>query len=322
MQVVSFYFYWPETNQESSFVFDIYSNGGQSPGLFYYPSTNLFRIYHDSEGGSTYSTEEYAGDQWVRIDIKYDVTNGTLDWQLNGNAQPQKTGIATGTSTYVRPTLTYSATYNLEAYYDDLIISNTSGDYPIGEHVVVGIRPNADGTHDNADTYLENSAGDPINGTTVYAYDKLNENPWSGTEGTDYIQQNATDAAKYVEVQFNNPSIGGTIFGARALMQLNSSGWSTNNGKAYIFDADSQSTTVFSGDHSSEGTVLQYKGAMVTVPSGGWTAAQVNALKARIGYSSDADSPPRWNALIIEVAAQSEALPVGAYVSTTMIGTW
>lgn len=320
--VASFYFYWPETNGISSIIFNFNSSGSANPNLIYYPISNLFRIWYDGQIADTYSANTYAGDQWIKVDLKYDAVNGTVDWAFNGVSETQVTGIPTATTTYARPGLTYTTSYSLAAYFDDIIISATGADYPIGNHVVVGMRPSSDGSHNNADTYLEDGSDNYIDGSSHYAYNKINDNPWSSTKGT-YITQNTIDATKYVEVQFDNPSISGTIFGVRAVAGIGSDGWGDNNGKIYVLDADSQSTTIFDGNHSLEGPdPIQYKGAMITVPSGGWNITQVNALKARMGYSSDVTAAPEWHGMILEVAAETGAAPVGAYISTTMIGTW
>jgi hypothetical protein len=46
-----------------------------------------------------------------------------------------------------------------------------------------------------------------------------------------------------------------------------------------------------------------YKSAIITPPAGGWTQAEINALRARIGYSNDVSPVPYWENLLIEVAS-------------------
>ena len=47
-------------------------------------------------------------------------------------------------------------------------------------------------------------------------------------------------------------------------------------------------------------TALGYKLAMVSAGAGAWTTAMLNALIARVGYSSDVSPVPYWDALLLE----------------------
>ena len=58
-------------------------------------------------------------------------------------------------------------------------------------------------------------------------------------------------------------------------------------------------------------TTLSYEHKIVLDPSGGWTEAHVNALKGRVGYSTNVTTYPHWQSLLLEVAyAEDEEICV------------
>jgi hypothetical protein len=235
---------------------------------------------------------------WYQIDIKAYCGAATyiLDWQVDGVSQTQAT-YATTASTFssIRPGVIISA--SVTNYIDDVAVSVTPEDYPIGEGGTVGLRPNADGTHNNAANIMEDSAGTDIDGTP--AWNLLEENPWITTANADYVRQSGIGTGNYGEVQFADTDKT-TIHGVMAVLQYASATDLANDGKTYIRDLDGQATTLYSGDMSE--TSCFYKSVAVLTPSGGWTLAHVNGLRARIGYSSDADPAPYWLGIMLEVA--------------------
>ena len=74
-----------------------------------------------------------------------------------------------------------------------------------------------------------------------------------------------------------------------------------DNAKASIFDGSTETVVYNSNPYS---TSLLYGAAMVTPASTPWSKAAVNALVARIGYSTDAAPPPYWDAVNLEADVQ------------------
>ena len=233
---------------------------------------------------------------WYRIDFRMYVggTTWTVDWAVDGANQTQ--------AVWTSQTATDLNTKNIlfgngdgatqDAYFDDIAVSVTSGDYPIGAGSVVGLRPNADGSHNLGGVITDEDTG------TTNLYSKLDENPWITTANDDLILQSGIEATKYAEVAFADTTKT-TINGVMAVLQYASSGTNANNGKTYIIDSDATASTVFSGDMSESSAY--YKSVVVTPPAGGWTPAYVNSLVGRIGYSSDVTDVPYWLALMLEV---------------------
>jgi len=267
-------------------------------------STSKFRA--QITGGTSQAGPDVVVDTWYRIDFRFYCggTTWTIDWQVDGVDQTQATLGGQSASTFTTGTrIGCGDAITMDMYVDDVARSETSGDYPIGAGGVIGLRPNADGTHNNAANIMELSDGTDIKnangGAAVTAWDVLDEDPWITTANADYVKQSGIEATKYCEINFADTTET-VIHGVRAIQQDASSGPAANNAKTYILDSDAQSTTLYSGDVSN--TSAYYRSVQVATPSGGWTQAYVNSLKCRFGYSSDVTDIPYWLAIMLEVA--------------------
>lgn len=243
-----------------------------------------------------------AQDTWYRIDFKGDVSANPskIDLQVNGVAAAQTTfaQAATYFQGLVLGLIEISPTISSgEIYIDDVILSVTSAQYPIGSEKVTKLSPNAEGTH-NSGTVIKDQAGNVINGTTYTANDKLNSIPIG--DATKYIEQTGTGTGNYAEVGFGDTAET-TIYGVMAFLAYKSANTQSNNGQARIRDGAGQETTIYSGDMSE--TSNQYKSKLVTVPVAGWSQTTVNALLGRVGYSSDANPVPYWLDVVLQVAS-------------------
>jgi hypothetical protein len=113
-------------------------------------------------------------------------------------------------------------------------------------------------------------------------------------------------------VTFADSAANKTIWGVEGQAALFSSGTLANDGTTRIVDsAGTTLTDIYAGDMSE--TSLHYRRAIITAPGGGWTAANFNGLKARVGLSSDVIDVPRWAALMLQYAAVDAAPQVPAF---------
>lgn len=216
----------------------------------------------------------------------------TLDWQVDHAEQTQATA---SSSNYNQTVITFgsltSSTYDF--YMDDMVLSQTSGDYPIGAGAIVGKIASSDGTVSNPSSYLQNQLGNAIGGSYP-AYSYVNNLPLSGS--AKYVKQVTLDTIDtWAQVYFASFSEG-TPKRVHGWLSYKASGTSSNNGKTYI-QGDALDT-IYDGDMSESS--VYYKGVPVTV-SGSWTSTKVNALYAEFGYSSDSTPNPYWCGLMIEV---------------------
>lgn len=268
--------------------------------------SNKNKLYFYSSGASNpYSSSTVTTGQWYDIDIKLDGTNKTVDWKINGTAQTQLTGFGTaGNVSLLRIGCADASNTHI---IDDVVVTNSGTDYPLGDCEVIGLRPTSDGTHNNASNIMEDSAGADIGdgtGGTVNAYGYLDEKPWTSTANSDYVRQTDNGTGNYAEVNFADTTET-DILGAIAVLEYAASGTSADNGGCVIIDEDTTATTLWGASGAladySESSAF-YKSVILPVPSGTWDTAAVNALKCRIGYSSDADPDPYWLAVMLEVA--------------------
>jgi hypothetical protein len=55
-------------------------------------------------------------------------------------------------------------------------------------------------------------------------------------------------------------------------------------------------------------TVLHFRTASIAVPGGGaWDQTKFNGVKARVGFSGNVATVPRWSALMLQYAVPEEA---------------
>src|SRR5690349_5764556 len=237
--------------------------------------------------------------QWYRVDLRLNITGTTwtLDWQVDGAAQTQATWASQATNDSIQGLRlgSSSTTATYTAYFDDVILSETSGDYPIGAGGTQGLVPDADGTHVAGTNVMEKNDGTDIG--VVTAFDLINEVPL--TDATTYIKQSANGSGNYAEVTFGNITANhASIIGAMGILAYTSATTTANNGTT-IMSKDSFSTntsihgtTAAPADMSDGSTSnLFYKSAILANVTDDTT---VNALKARIGFSTDTNPNPYW----------------------------
>ena len=248
-----------------------------------------------------------AIDTWYRIDLKIlvNAATRTCDWQVAvgdaaGTAQTQSASTeAAGTVSGFR--LGGNLAQTMTAVYDDLYLSTTLADYPIGAGGTELLAPTSDGTHNAGTNVIEDTTGNDIGAVT--AFDLVDDVPLSGT--ADYIRQVASGSGNYAEVTFSNTTntnitgVMGEVNRASA-----SSGFAANGAMVVIRD-DATEVGVLgtsAAPASFTNTAPGYVRAVITAPGGGWTLTEVNVLKGRIGYSTDVSPNPRFHAFALEVA--------------------
>lgn len=274
------------------------------PGWFQFSiNSSDHKLYIDVNGSSPVaSANALSLGTWYRLDFKLDASASTWYgyWQIDGTSQTNYSVSMGASTTLDGLQLGCQNSSTMDVYYDDVIISVTSGDYPIGPGYTEGLSVGSDGTHNAGPDTIEDNDGNDIGAVT--AYDHINSVPIGNT--TTYIEQFAIAASNYAEVNFADTSHT-TIFGARAYLAYQSSGANENSGGCIIIDEDATQTTVF-GDPTTRAdyseTSVFYKSVQLPSPSGGWDKNAVNALKARLGYSNDVVDIPYWVDMIIEVA--------------------
>lgn len=299
--VGSISWYWTTRNSSSTTEILAFPNTGSTLYVYYDASAAKFRFgtaktASDAEAYSVPSTSA-----WHRLDFRIDVSANpwVIEWKIDGVDQPNYSPAnAAATISSFRFGSSASATHDVN--FDDVIISDSSGDYPFPDVAIEGLSPGSDGTHNAGTNVMEDNAGTDIGATT--AYDKLNSVPIGST--TTYVKQSATGTSNYAEVNYADTS-NTQIISAIALLAYQAAGTSSDQGATTVIDEDATVNEVWGNPTTradySESSVF-YKNKVLPVPAGGWDQGAVNALKSRIGYSNDVNPVPYWVDLMVEVA--------------------
>jgi len=252
-----------------------------------------------------------VSNRWYCIDVKLDISNNpwTCDVKVDGVSATQATN-AVAASTYTSMLLADSLDSVSDIYFDDIILSQTTGDYPIGPGYVNHFVPTSDGTHNvaGANDFERSATGTDITNATTTAFQLIDDLPLETGAPTDWINliapPNSTD---YVEVIFGAASgINTPLVAPRAVEVVNaytSSATGTNNLRLAVndngtlndaFNANAALTTT-----NCKYTTKQYASG----PAGAWTVAagagNFNNLRMRC-FTSDAAPDPYWVSAMVE----------------------
>ena len=247
---------------------------------------------------------------WHLLDLRAILNTNprTASWRLDSVAQTAATPSAEGGSTAASVRL--GSTVVADAYtanYDDLFLSTTSADFPIGDGTTIALRPDGNGTHVGSGDFRhdDNTA---LDATT---WGRLDEVPM--TSITDFVRQRTTSTTSYAEVTVQNTATT-CLSAVSALFSEDATGGGSSHGRTVVWDGTTEHL-VYSG--AMDVAALAYRSAII--PAGtGWTTAALNGLRWRFGYSNDANPDPHWQALLIEVATGT--IPPGVVTVTSTAG--
>jgi hypothetical protein len=270
--------------------------GGTGARLGYDASTMKLELGFGPTAAQASSTIE-AG-TWYVIDLKVDVGANprTASWRINGANQPVATAAEAAASISGVTTGSTVTADVFTARYDDIVVSATAADYPIGDGRVLGLVPNASPLSGHSgSTRFTDEVGGLVDAN---AYARLDDVPLTATN--DYFKQVTGSATSYLQLELTNAS-GSCFSGVQALIAFHSAsgGGNANNGAVRIFDGATE-TVVHDGSMFS--TSLAYRSAIVT-PASEWTAASIDGLVARVGYSTDVNPAPYWDGIQLEYDA-------------------
>ena len=273
---------------------------------------------------TSYGTEVVAADSWFSIDVKWDVSANpwTCDYKVNGVAETQDT-YATTSTTITKFYLGCNGTpyAAMDAYLDDITLSQTTADYPLPNVSFGYLIPTGDGTHNNTTNYFEDAASAEIIAGTNPAWDNIDQVP--PTLAT-FIQGETNTTTRYVEVTFGTPT--GTPLAARGYTAVMGEASATACSCAVGLSDDGWSTvdwlwgnSTTPADPSQSSTYYTWGGSMtsnVTVFTSG-------TLKARYGWTADAAPDVLCGLILIEYiytsgASTPQAVDVAATVTIAL----
>jgi hypothetical protein len=274
-------------------------------GAWFNPADS--KIYaSDAAGnlGATGVAVAQGGTYRIEVKVNSSANPWTIDVSVDGSDCGQKT-VALGATIIIYILLgNYGVNCTGEWYYDDVIASITLADYPIGAGSVLGFVPTSDpaggqvaiATHWHVGTTATTLAN---GATTCWTY--IDDVPLPSGAVTDDSLNNAhdDDGASYIEVLLACAAATIAPRGVEAITVAHQVGSNPCNLTVKLNDGGTVATVKA---WSTPGAAYVYARAhFATAPSGGaWTLAKLQALRARIGYSTDVNPDIFCDALMIE----------------------
>jgi hypothetical protein len=241
---------------------------------------------------------------WYLVDLYIDTSTSTrrVKARVNGGTDGEATG-AIAAADITRFWLGDDSTTmpSGSCNYDDWCESSTLADYPIGEHRVYAAVPNGDVSVSGS--VMKNQAGATINGTTVTAWNLINEFP---PEETDYAKQVGASSTAYAEVSLED-LVELPIWAVAGFVALKATGAGTEPTKTRLVKADG--TLLYDLFSEDQGTTTKF-GVLRMFPTQPTSWNDIfNGIKGRIGFGTSTDSQvdPIWLALMLMYAVPSGA---------------
>jgi hypothetical protein len=238
-------------------------------------------------------------DIWYRIDFDFNVNaagNDACDIKVDGTACGQAVAIGiSGNPTNLWLGGLDSVTHDI--YYDDIVLSNTAADYPIGAGKVLSFVPAADGAHTFTTTHAilattgAPTTGGNITSATTTAFGYVNARPIGGgvADATRMWNQATAASAEYAEVTIEQTTETNPPRAVEVLCIAREASTTGCNSTFKVNDNGTEATVyamTSPAGNSDEFKTKQF--ATMPADSAAWTLARFKGLKLRFGYSSDA----------------------------------
>lgn len=282
----------------------------------YDPATMQLRVNIGATKSATGPIIERG--RWYEIDWSCDASgsgtySSTLNWAVDGVRQTPLVGgdqdIIGFTQLSVGNTRGGDSAYTAE--FDDVAISQTIADYPIGPSAIDALLPTQIGTH-SSPTNFEASINGGASWTALTdtpgmfpgsaAY--LDDAPVEFTPGTSGKLVRQTAAGGYLEYDLANPSRTIPPIAVRGIgVHSAPTASTTQNATLTAFDGAAV-TPLYTGDPGDPAHSLwAFQGIMNTKPSGGpWTTQHIDDLRLRLSSTNAGTAPshPWTHALLAE----------------------
>lgn len=281
----------PSGNVSELYRMDTYSKSALRIG--YVAATQSLRLTLNSAAGGSAAVQGpvVTAGAWQFVDVRYSVTGPqhSADWSVDGVAQDSAAVNGAAESLYyVRFGTTAYETFT--ASYDDVLVSNAVGDYPVGDGRIGVLRPNAASSSSSA---LRDN-----DGTTVDAasWARLDEIPATST--VDFIQQTAASSSAYAQIAFEDTAEP-CARAVRGYFTTHSQATNNANSAKLSFFDGARESVIKSGDWAANNTLSRDYSASV-IPAGEWSQSALNGLVARFGYSTDVKPVPILDGVLVE----------------------
>lgn len=315
--VGSFWFRFPSGLPAADFnIFIDIGTAGGNDVFFKYLSSNsgLQAVF----GSSTQMGPTLANNTWYRIDFRaiHNANPHTLEWQVNGVDQTTVSLAVASENIFVAGFGIDNTNATGTMDVDDVVLSLTSGDYPLGDNKVVQLIPDTGGTATEIGTanatarMVTNSAIDTtFNSANILA--ALSEVPPLLGGSASGLGQRTSGIGNACNIPMTTYTLAGgeTITGLR----INACAWAANATAAANtlglrgFNGTAETTlfaaAAYQGQNSSTAPAWICK-----MYSGVTDQTTLDALTARVGYSGDISPLPGIHAVYAELAVKVAAV--------------
>lgn len=299
---------------------DVGGGGDNTTGVYFNQTDS--KIYARYAGSSGASGVTVGTGVWYLIDYKQDWLNGTCDVSVDTTECGQASGAADSGTVWLVQAGPMSAV-TTDMFIDDVLVSETGADYPLGAGYVNHFVPTSDGTHNvaGANDFERGTTGTDITNATTDAYLLVDEVPLDDTtpDADDFINMvappNATD---YVELVFGAaPGVSVPAIGPRTvevIAAIHQAGTTTGWMNVRIND-NGTTGAVYNAVAVAGTTTITYKRANFADPpsaASAWNAAGDGGngdfldLRVQFGSSGLVDANPDQYLDAIMVEAEFE----------------
>lgn len=320
----------------------LFLNASAGPGITFKQSNNS--LYLGRFTGGVVSVASATGipvatGQWYLIDYRINSTSNpwTEALSVNGVEVTFSHAVAGSTPTLLLLGSAFTPT-TFDAFFDDFILSQTNGDYPIGPgHVHHFVPVSDDQGHNIAGTgdFQRTLTGVDILNATTTAFQLVDDVPLESGAGVDWINMVAPpNTGDYVSCRFGPaPGINSPDLPPRAvevIAGIHQAATGTGNMEIRIRDAIN-STTMYSATAVAGVTTIIYKrGHFASPPSGAakwglgtpgvFTNGNFNNIGFQFGSPSAVDANPDQylDCIMIEAEFADFVSPKGKFIKQSI----
>lgn len=256
---------------------------------------------------------------WYLIDLRINVVANphTIDVQVNGTSLTQLTrAVAASALSNINIGFPHTVVVTADMFVDDVWLSKTSADFPYGAGFVNHFIPTSDGTHTaTTTTIVKGTIAAPTGGGNVAGatdvFNWVNGVPLLGgaTDNTRLVNQQTTGTTLYAEEIFGPaPGISIPTAAPRAVEVITvdrQATTATGSFETKLNDNGTENAIITRSVVAGSTTDRYARKHYATAPTGGaWTvvsgAGNFNNIRARFGYSGDANPDQYWRGIMIE----------------------
>jgi len=315
-QVVVFraYVYLLTAASEAAPLFHVYATSGYDAYVMYDLAQQKFSVGNGTT--HTLSTELAYTGQWYRFDVKVDGRNNPvlIDWAIDGTDQTQHS-VVNAATTYGRLRICHAGgATSHDTVFDDVVVSQTLDDYPLGAGEIVGYRvTTTSGTHNQTTGDLQNEASSNVSDADSSG-GKVNE---AAPDTTSYVKQVVARSTTYWEGIYDTSGATQAPRSVEQVVATRAVSAGANDQKAQLYDGSSAADAYALTSTPNTSLTVHRKMWAAAPSTGAWTLGKLQAARIRWGFgtTNTATYPPAISYTTLEADYSDEASAAPTWVS-------